>query len=424
MRVRPPALLLTLLVAVVLGAALDARGASSARTITVSNVAGFDAAVKKLRGSGGTIVLRRHAYRRLVIGPRSARPLHIVGRRGARVGDVVFDRTQHVSLGRIALRPMRDDALIEVRASRHVVLHDLLVSAAGTRYSSSIRIPDSRRVTIRTSELTHCGDRSHAFVHCVTLWRWSHDVLIAGNRFHDCRGCDFVHGRFGSDLTIRGNRFDRALPCRRMGRYRCGHNDLVQLFRGRRLRVIRNHFGVYRDGGAQLYITDAVDYATIVNNVFVGTDRRIPGYHSRVAIVVGSKESRRLPFYARVVNNTILTGARRRDGYEGSIRMSSHYGAVRLWKRPIIANNVIALLTKPQYVCSVVQRFVDNLVVRGQPCSPTEAIGPVDLDRHGRPRPDSPVIDSANRHFAPARDSTGRRRSGPPDVGAFEYVRR
>jgi len=82
-----------------------------------------------------------------------------------------------------------------------------------------------------------------------------------------------------------------------MGRYRCGHNDLVQLFRGRRLRVVRNHFGVYRDGGAQLYLTDAVDYATIVNNVFVGTDARIPGYHARVAIVIGSKESRRLPFY-------------------------------------------------------------------------------------------------------------------------------
>ena len=131
--------------------------------------------------------------------------------------------------------------------------------------------------------------------------------MIEDNRFHDCFGCDFVNGRFGSHLTIRDNRFERALPCR-MGRYRCGHNDLVQLFGGRRLLVARNHFGVYREGGAQLYLTNAVDYATIVNNVFVGTDPSVPGYRARMGIVIGSSESQRLPYYAQVVNNTILTG--------------------------------------------------------------------------------------------------------------------
>ena len=119
-------------------------------------------------------------------------------------------------------------------------------------------------------------------------------MVIEGNRFHDCRGCDFVHGRFGSNLTIRGNRFDRALPCR-MDAYRCGHNDLVQLFSGRRLRVERNRFGVYRQGGAQLYLTNDVDHATIVNNLFVGTDPRVPGYRARMGVIVGSATSKRLP---------------------------------------------------------------------------------------------------------------------------------
>ena len=164
-------------------------------------------------------------------------------------------------------------------------------------------------------------------MNCVTLYRWSHDVVIEDNHFHDCLGCDFVNGRFGSDLVIRDNRFERALPCR-MGPYRCGHKDLVQLFGGRRLLVARNHFGVYREGGAQLYLTNTVDYATIVNNVFVGTDPRVPGYRARMGIVIGSNASQRMPLYAKVVNNTILTGERRRDGYAGSIRMSTRYGAV------------------------------------------------------------------------------------------------
>ena len=60
----------------------------------------------------------------------------------------------------------------------------------------------------------HCGDRAREFTNCVTLYRWSHRVVIEDNRFHDCLGCDFIHGRFGTHLTIRRNRFDRSLPCR------------------------------------------------------------------------------------------------------------------------------------------------------------------------------------------------------------------
>ena len=71
-----------------------------------------------------------------------------------------------------------------------------------------------------------------------------------------------------------------------------------------------------------------------------------------MGIIIGSAASKRLPHYAKVVNNTILTGARRRDGYAGSIRMSSKYGSVLRWKRPIVANNVIALLRAAQHICS------------------------------------------------------------------------
>jgi hypothetical protein len=96
----------------------------------------------------------------------------------------------------------------------------------------------------------------------VTLNRGAHDVVREDNRFH-------------------------------------GHNDLVQLFAGQWLHVEDNRFGVHRYGGAQLYLTVDLDHATIVNNVFVGTDPRVPGYRARMAIVIGANESKRLPYYPR-----------------------------------------------------------------------------------------------------------------------------
>ena len=194
-----------------------------------------------------------------------------------------------------------------------------------------------------------------------------------------------------------------------------------RLFAGRFLRVAGNRFGVYKAGGAQLYLTNNVDYATIVNNVFVGTDPKVPKYRARMGIVIGANRSTRLPHYVKVVNNTILTGARRKDGYEGSIRMSSRYSTVKRWMRPIIANNIIGVLEMPARVCNGSQRFVANLVIQGRGCSKSDRVGPANLDLRGRPRADSTVIDGGNRHYAPRVDPTGRRRTGAPDIGALEY---
>ena len=353
------------------------------QTILVGSDVAFAAAAARLRRSGGRIVLRPRLYRHLVIGPRSGRELRIVGSRGTRVERILLWRTTRVSLGHLTIGPIGGDARIELQEARDIDLHDLVVTAKGSSHSASIFVAHARHVTIRRSIFTHCGDFSPDFVNCVTLNRGAHNVVIEDNRFHDCRGCDFIHGRFGSWLTIRRNRFDRALPCH-MGRYRCGHNDLVQLFAGQWLRVEDNRFGVYRDGGAQLYLTDDLDHATIVNNVFVGTDPRVPGYSARMAIVIGANESKRLPYYAKIVNNTILTGYRRRDGYAGSIRMSSKYGGVRRWKRPIVANNVIALLQTSWRVCAASQRSCKTSSWKGRtarpPTTPAQSISTASED--------------------------------------------
>jgi hypothetical protein len=400
------------LVLVALALAGSSAAAAKPRTLTVGSAKGFAHAVATLRRSGGTIVLRPGAYAALTLGPRSNRLLRVVGAGGVRVGRFVLARTQHVEIGNLRIGPVTGDAILELDGAAHVDLHDLTVDAEGTAYQASIFIAYAHGVTIRHSVFTHCGDHSPDFANCILLNRGANSVTIEHNSFHDCHGCDFVHGRFGHWLTIRENSFDRALPCHHITSYRCRHNDLVQLFAGQWLRVERNHFGVYRAGGAQLYLTDDVDHATVVNNVFVGTDPKLPGYRARVAIVLGAKGSKRLPYYAKVVNNTILTGYRRRDGYLGSIRMSSNYGSVRLWKRPIVANNVIALLGSRWPVCATSQQFLANVVITGINCQPDGYVGPED---------ESVLVGAANRDLAPPIDYTGRRRDADPDVGAYEY---
>jgi hypothetical protein len=411
------------LVVLVLGAvaAVSDASAATARTIAVRNPPGFARAAAALRSSGGTIVLRPGSYGSLVVGPRSGPRLNIVGRGGVRVGRLLLSRARNVSIGDLRIGPVGGDAKLELQGAENVDLHDLFVSARDTPYSASILVAFAHRVRIRRSEFTHCGDFSPDFANCVTLNRGAHNVLIEDNRFHDCHGCDFVHGRFGSWLTIRRNRFDRALPCHNMSRHRCGHNDLVQLFAGQWLRVERNRFGVYRAGGAQLYLTNDLDHATVVNNLFVGTDPKLPGYRARMGIVIGANESKRLPYYAKIVNNTILTGYRRRDGYIGSIRMSSKYGGVRLWKRPIVANNIIGVLDTAWRVCAASQRFMANVVLRGRNCAADGFVGEDDLDAKGQPHWDSAAIDAANRYYAPPVDYTGRPRDAEPDIGAYEW---
>ena len=259
------------------------------------------------------------------------------------------------------------------------------------------------------------------------LFRRTRHVTVEDNWFHDCYGCDFIHGRFGSHLTIRHNRFERALPCRfrLLGRVRCGHQDLVQLFAGKWLRVEGNHFGVYKYGGGQLSLTGPVDHVSIANNVFVGTDPRVPGYRARMALIIGAKGSDRLPRFVEVVNNTILTGFKRIDGYAGSLRISRayRYGGYSRRERPLLVNNVIGLLRTYGRVCFGARGSISNVIVRGHRCSRSDQVGFAHLDRRGRPTARSRrLIGRANPSHAPTHDMTGRRRRGrAPDIGAYEY---
>ena len=414
------------LLAIVMLTAASAAEPAASKTIRVRNDRQFQAAVSKLASSGGTIRLLPNSYHALRIGPRSEHPLRIIGRPGVRIERVLFDRTKHVSLARVRISPRRQHAVAEVNESKHIDLNDLVVTARGTRLSASVTAWASRYVRIRRSTFTHCGDRSVEWSNCLMLFRRTRHVTVEDNWFHDCYGCDFIHGRFGSHLTIRRNRFERALPCRfrLLGRVRCGHQDLVQLFKGRWLRVERNHFGVYKYGGAQLSLTGPIDHVSIANNVFVGTDPRVPGYRARMGLIIGAKGSNRLPRFVEVVNNTILTGFKRIDGYAGSLRISRayRYGGYSRRERPLIVNNVIGLLRTWGRVCFGARGSISNVVVRGHRCSRSDQVGFAHLDRRGRPTARSRrLIGRANASHAPTHDMTGRRRGRAPDIGAYEY---
>lgn len=381
-------LVATVVVAAGVGGLITAYGGTA--TLHVRTERQFEQAVAQLRTSGGTIVLLPHVYRKtLVVGPRSERPLRILGSRGVRVERLLLDRTREVSIGRLTVAPSTADAWIRVSGSRQIDLHHLVVTADGTRLSATVEIPDSSRVTIRRSRFTHCGDQSPRWSNCLHLQRWSSHVRVVHNWFHDCRGCDFIHGRWQDGLTVRGNRFERALPCTldetqrqqaqellpKRASQRCGHQDLIELFGGNGLRVEGNHFGVYEAGGAQVYLTGPIDHASIVNNVFVGTDPRVPFYRSRVGLLVGSRSVPHVPEHVRVLGNTILTGARRRDGYIGSIILSPVYRHIGKLRRPVIADNVIGVLRTPERVCRGARAFFSNIVIEGRGCPPRGRAG-------------------------------------------------
>jgi hypothetical protein len=106
----------------------------------------------------------------------------------------------------------------------------------------------------------------------------------------------------------------------------------------------------------------------IARNVFSATDPSVPGWRSRVGVIVGGVGGAPLPRLVRVEHNKIYAGARRRDGYAGSISVSQSYlWRVPRWERPLIAHNLLALLETPVNVC-IGARLVDNTILRGRDC--------------------------------------------------------
>jgi hypothetical protein len=398
--------------------------------ITVSNPAEFQAAVARLRLAGGTIVLRPSRYGELVVSARGARRLHVVARPGASAGRVVLDGAQAVRFVGLAVTPSAQDAHLVVSRSHRIAFERLTVRGGGRRRANA-SVLDSADVRFSRSSFSRCGEgKTPNAGYCLRVNR-NRRLVVASSRFTDCFGCDFVHGAGNWGLSIVASTLERALVgrCGRSIR-RCHHQDLIHLGGGRRLRFDRNRFGIYQTpGAAQIYLTAGIRGVTVTNNVFLGTDPRLPGYSAPNALWIGNRLDADVPRDVVIANNTILTGRPRRvrgDNFvtAASVVLSPVYNRLPISERPIVANNVIRLVRTWWRLCAQVRAAVSNLIVSGRRCSPDDHRGDPRVDARGRPTAASTLLfDRANRRYATRYDILRVPRGDKPDIGAYEYVR-
>jgi len=399
-----------------------ATPAQAHTTVYVRTAASFQSAVAQLRSSGGTIVLTGGIYgNELHVGPRSSRLLDIVGTANVRVRSILLDHTRDVRIRRLAIRAMTSDGGIHAAYSQNLTFSRLSFSAKRTRHIVQLNLDHSSHVQVEDSRFSHCGDNTPRWSMCI-LPRWASSVVIKGSWFHDCYGCDYIHGRAGPHLTVTRNRFVRALACPHSW-YKCGHQDMIELFAADGMLVSRNVFGVNERGGAQLYLALTTDHVRVVNNLFLRDDPKVPAIEPHVGILVGTKFSRRVPHDVTIVNNTILSGFPKTDHDAQSIVLSPHYfNEVAPRNRPLIANNILARQLEPRLVCPRVRASRRNVVEMGTACRPSDAVGDPMLNSRFRPTASSAlVIDMADPTLAPRSDLLGHRRIPPPDIGAYEY---
>jgi hypothetical protein len=421
---------LTLIVAVVLACAPDADAARSVNggvappaLRSVTSAAGFEAAVAAMRSSGGTITLNPGTYpTKMRIGPRSSQRLLISGPAGGRavVRAIVLDHTQAVTIHKLHIRAMARDGGIHAISSLHIKLHNLTFTAIDTTRKVGINLDHSSHVIVNHSAFAHCGDNTPRWSMCI-LPRFASYVTIEDNRFHDCLGCDFIHGRAGPKLLIKSNTFNRALACHHTWE-KCGHQDMIELFLANGMVVRDNVFGVSEFGGAELYMALAVDHVRVLDNLFLAHDPRAPKVVPRAGILVGTKAALRVPHDVDIINNTILSGSPRPDHDSLSIVVSHRYlGLKRAW-RPLIANNILGKQLSPNLVCPRLRRSTHNVIEQGVACGTTDVVGDPLLSARERPTAASDLlVDKANPAYAPIFDLSGHRRRGPPDIGAYEY---
>lgn len=409
-------------VVAVAGLALVAP-ASAGTTTTVGSTDGFARAMGQLAASGGTVVLRPGRYGRLVVPPRAGPTLAIEARDGATAQRLVLDGTHDVVVRGLRILPSGQRGGVSVVGASDVALERLSLTDGGRGLNVDMTVLRSQRVRISDSTFTRCGSGEPPDSAICLRLRDTRDVVIERSWFHDCNGCDFVHGSYNDRLTVRDSVFERALVGLQCGHHftECNHQDLIHLIDGGDVLIERNRFGIYEFGEAQVFLSGPIRGVTVRNNVFLGHDPDYPGYEAPRGITLGTKRSGDAPRSAVVVNNTILTGHARADGYSTSILFSPAYTRLPVEERPLVANNVIARIEAPSFLCERVQASVSNVLLHGRACSPADDAGDPQLDAEGRPTAASRlVIDRADVRYATEQDVRGTRRDARPDIGAYE----
>ena len=322
---------------------------------------------------------------------------------------------------RLTVTPRGAHARLEIRDSRGVVLNGVQLRGGTTLRANGV-IRSSSNVRIHGGTFTRCGEgRTPEAGYCLLL-RETNGVEIRSSRFHDCYGCDFLHGVDNRRLTIRTSTFHRA----RLGRCGrsiedCHHQDLVHLMRGGPIVIDRNVFGLNQyPGAAQVYVNGAVRGLTITNNLFLGSDPSIPGSRVYTSLWIGNRLDLDPPRDVLIAHNTILGGrtreplSRETENLRTSIFFPHAYDRIPLEDRPVVANNVIKLLRSPHRKCPFVRAFSGNVVIDGVACAPGNEIGDPRLDPEGRPTAEvDPSDRPGRRSLRDARRSPGQAAGRP-----------
>ena len=379
----------------------------------------LSAAVQRFERTGGVIVLRPGVYPRVVIGPRSARRLTLLAA-GASARRLEIVRSRDVSVIGLTIRaPAGREAFATVVRSQRVVLDQVAVRGRALA-PARLNLSESTDVRIQRSRFSSCKE----YAPCIYLGRSSR-VRIAGSTFEECYGCDFVRGAVGTGLVIHDNVFGNALvgECGPETGRECNHQDLIQIGGGENILVSRNHFGIYEIGAAQVYLKGPLRNVVVRNNVFRGTDPIRPGHVAPVGITVGNvNEPVHPPLGVVIAHNTILSGAPHGRGSFSSIALTPAYAARPPEDRPIVVNNVLAVVQTPEWLCDQAGAMINNIIREGTACSETDLLVDPLLDPlSGMPGHDSPTIDRGATGWAVV-DLNGDRRDAFPDIGAYEHA--
>jgi hypothetical protein len=401
-------------------ACLVAAGEARPARIVVDTDAELRAAIERLAQPGGEIVVQPGRYAPIVVGPRSWRKLTIYALRAStRSLRLVGSRNVRIVGLRVSsARPPSSE--VELVGAHHTVLERRFIRGRD-RSRVRVRLMRSVGIVIRKSLFRRCGEEDA----CVLLGR-SRKISILSNEFQRCHNCDSVRGKLGgSGLIVRDNLFGTIVRAHCVGSKDCNHQDHLQIQRGTDIVIERNRFGVYEHGAAQIYLTGPLDRVRIANNAFRATDPSRPGLVSQVGIRVGNRAQRdHPPFHVVIAHNTILSGARHvgKLPSRASVVLSPLFPSYPVSVRPVLVNNVLALLETPESVCGRARSSTHNIVRTGHVCSAADTLtDPLIGSVWGVPNAASRTIDLGQAGWA-VRDINSVPRDELPDIGAYEYI--